>query len=50
MKSLMTIVALALLAGCSGMGTSGGNMNQMHNLSPLEQSNDPTSPYFFGQG
>lgn len=50
MKSLMTIVALALLAGCSGMETSGGHMDRMHYQAPVDQSTDPTSPYFFGQG
>jgi uncharacterized lipoprotein YajG len=49
MKSLMTIAALALLAGCAGMGTSGG-MGEREPPTPQEQYNDPTSPYFYGQG
>ena len=48
MKKLMTILALAFLAGCSGMETSGG-MDTVEDTNP-SHFNEPTSPYFFGQG
>lgn len=48
MKKLMTILALAFLAGCSGMGTSGG-MDTVEDTNPSHFS-QPESPYFFGQG
>lgn len=50
MKSLMTIAALALLAGCAGMRTSGSSSDEMKTPTPQEQYYDPRSPYFYGQG
>jgi hypothetical protein len=50
MKSLMTIAALALLAGCSSMGTSGDSTDDNYSPNFQERYNDPTSPFFYGQG
>lgn len=46
MKKLTAILALALLAGCGGMETSGSSA---HPTNPAGY-NDPFSPYYYGQG